>query len=107
LHKSKFDRNKSLAGKYGVHGIPNVVFADSWGRGLTFQLGFGSGTEDEIPEKIRFIPGNFSPVREAGNALEADDKNVDALHRLADFYQERKLYWQGTDFLKTHTKARN
>jgi thiol-disulfide isomerase/thioredoxin len=98
--KVNFDRNKPFAGKYGVRGIPNVVFTDPWGRGLTYQLGFSGTTEGEILEKIRFLPGDFSPIMQAGNALDADEKNLEALHKVADFYQERKLYWQGTDFLK-------
>jgi thiol-disulfide isomerase/thioredoxin len=99
--KVDFDRNKSLAAKYGVSGIPNVVFTDPWGRGIVNQLGFASATEGEILSKFEFIPTDFTPVLEAGNVLESDGKNLDALHKMWAFYQERKLYWQGTDFLES------
>lgn len=98
--KVNFDKDKSFASKYGVNAIPNVVFTDPWGRGLTYQRGFSSGTEAEILEKIKFLPKDFTSLKEAGNLLESDEKNLDALHRFAAFYQQRKFYWQATEFYK-------
>ncbi len=98
--KVDFDREKNLAGKYGINAIPNVVFTDPWGRGLLGQKGFGAGSEEEIFEKIRILPKDFSGLIEAGNALEKDSKDVNALHKFAAFYQERKFYWLGNEFYK-------
>lgn len=103
--KVNFDLEKSFAARYGVNAIPNVVFTDPWGRGLLGQRGFGAGTEAEILGKIKFLPKDFSSLREAGNKLEADDKNVDSLHQFAAFYQEQKIYWMGNEYYKRLIKV--
>src|SRR5215204_6567049 len=54
--KVDFDREKTLAARYDIKAIPNVVFTDPWGRGLGGQKGFGSSTENEILQKINFLP---------------------------------------------------
>jgi thiol-disulfide isomerase/thioredoxin len=102
--KVDFDRQKSFAAKYGISAIPNVVFTDPWGRGLLGQRGFGAGSEQEIFEKIRILPKDFSGLIEAGNALENDDKDVKALHKFAAFYQEQKFFWLGNEFYKKLVK---
>jgi thiol-disulfide isomerase/thioredoxin len=102
--KVDFDREKSFAGKYGINAIPNVVFTDPWGRGLLGQKGFGAGSEEEIFEKIRILPKDFSGLIEAGNALENDSKDVRSLHKFAAFYQERKFFWLGNEFYKKLVK---
>jgi len=102
--KVNLDRNKGFAGKYGVSAIPNVVFTDPWGHGLTNERGFGAATAEDILKKVKILPTDFAKIKDAGNILETDDKNLDALHTVADFYQERKLYWQGTEFLKRIVK---
>lgn len=92
---------KGLAARYGVSAIPNVVFTDPWGRSLSNQLGFlPATTEAQITEKIRYLPKDFTSVMAAGNTLEKNEKNVDALYQMADFYQERKFFWFGQEFLK-------
>ena len=96
--KVNFDTEKTFAAKYSIKAIPNVVFTDPWGRGLVGQKGFGAGTTTEILDKIKYLPKDFSSLRDAGNTLEADDKNLDALYQFAKFYQERKFYWLGNGF---------
>jgi thiol-disulfide isomerase/thioredoxin len=103
--KVDFDREKSFAAKYSINAIPNVVFTDPWGRGLLGQKGFGAGSEEEIFEKIRILPKDFSGLIEAGNALENDSKDVKALHKFAAFYQERKFFWLGNEFYKKLVKV--
>jgi thiol-disulfide isomerase/thioredoxin len=103
--KVDFDREKSFAAKYSINAIPNVVFTDPWGRGLLGQKGFGAGSEEEIFEKIRILPKDFSGLIEAGNALENDSKDVKALHKFAAFYQERKFFWHGNEFNKKLVKV--
>ena len=96
--KVNFDTQKTFAAKYQIRAIPNVVFTDPWGRGLLGQKGFGAGTDAEIVEKIKLLPKDFKTLRDAGNKLEADDKNLGALHSFAEFYQERKFFWLGNQF---------
>ena len=98
--KVNYDKEKVFARKYGISGIPNVVFTDPWGRGLLGQKGYGSGTDAEILEKVRILPKDYKSLVDAGNALAADEKNLDALHRFAAFYQEKKLFWIGNEYYR-------
>ena len=98
--KVDYDLEKGLRSKYGITAIPNVVFTDPWGRGLLGQRGFGAGTEGEIFEKIKLLPKDFSSLKDAGNALEANEKDLTALHQFAAFYQEQKLYWLGSEYYR-------
>ena len=102
--KVDFDKEKGLAGKYGINAIPNVVFADPWGRGLLGQRGFGAGSDTEIFEKIKVLPKDFSSLKEAGDTLEENEKDLNSLHQFAAFYQERKFYWLGTKFYEKLVK---
>ena len=96
--KVDFDREREFANLYGVRSIPNVVFTDPWGRGLLGQRGFGAVTDAEIFEKIKILPKNYSSLKDAGNKLEANEKDLDALYKFAVFYQEQKLYWFGNQY---------
>ena len=96
--KVDFDREKELAQQYGIRAIPNVVFTDPWGRGLLGQRGFGAGSDVEILEKIKLLPKSFSSLTDAGNKLEANEKDTEALYKFAVFYQEQKLYWLGNEY---------
>ncbi|HKP68124.1 MAG TPA: thioredoxin family protein [Pyrinomonadaceae bacterium] len=96
--KVDYDVEKEMRAKYRVNAIPNVVFTDPWGRGLLGQLGFSVKTEGEIFEKIKLLPKDFTSVRDAGNTLETDQKDLNALHQFAAFYQEKKLYWLGSEY---------
>ena len=98
--KVDYDLEKGLRSKYNITAIPNVVFTDPWGRGLLGQRGFGAGTEGEIFEKIKLLPKDFSSLKDAGNALEANEKDLAALHQFAAFYQEQKLYWLGSEYYR-------
>lgn len=98
--KVDYDKEKTLAAKYRITAIPNVVLTDPWGRGLLGQRGFGAGTEAEIFEKINILPKDFSSLKDAGNALEANEKDLNALHQFAAFYQERKLFWLGSEYYR-------
>ena len=96
--KVDFDREKDFSRLYGIRAIPNVVFTDPWGRGLLGQRGFGAGTDVEIFDKIKLLPKSYSSLKDAGNKLEANEKDVDALYKFAIFYQEQKLYWLGSQY---------
>jgi thiol-disulfide isomerase/thioredoxin len=98
--KVNFDTQKTLAAKYDIRAIPNVVLTDPWGRGLLGQKGFGAGTESEVIAKMKLVPTDFKELIDAGSKLEADEKNLEALHHFASFYQERKLFWLGNDYYR-------
>ena len=98
--KVDYDVEKDLRAKYRVNAIPNVVFTDPWGRGLLGQLGFSARTEGEIFEKIKILPKDYASLKSAGDALELNEKDLDALHQFAAFYQEKKLYWLGSEYYR-------
>lgn len=98
--KVDYDVEKAMRAKYRVNAIPNVVFTDPWGRGLLGQLGFSVSTEGEIFQKIKLLPKDFSSVKSAGDTLEVNEKDVNALHQFATFYQEKKLYWLGSEYYR-------
>ncbi len=97
--KLNFDSEKGLARKYYVSAIPNVVAADPWENGLTFSRGFGSNS-DLILARMKVVPKDFSPVKEAFEQLETDKKDIEALTKIAGFYNDRKFYYQSNEYAK-------
>lgn len=98
--KVDLDQNARLADKYGVSAIPNVVSTDSWGYGLAFHRGFGLKADAEIMEKLRAVPKDFSQIKEANDTIAADKNNLAALSKIADFYQQKKIYYLSSEFYK-------
>lgn len=96
--KIDYDYNITLVDKYGVRAIPTVVMTDSWGLGLNFHRGFAANAEKDIIEKLSFVPKNFSEIKDAGNLIEIDKNNIAALSKMAEFYQQRKFYFQSNEF---------
>ena len=96
--KVDYDHDTTLVDKYGVRAIPTVVMTDSWGLGLNFHRGFAANADKDIIEKLSFVPKNFSEIKDAGNLIETDKKNVAALSKIAEFYQQRKFYFQSNEF---------
>jgi len=92
--KVDYDNEKTLVDKYGVRAIPTVVMTDSWGLGLNFHRGFAASAGKDIIEKLSFVPKNFSEIKDAGNLIETDKNNIAALSKIAEFYQQRKFYFQ-------------
>lgn len=96
--KVHYDQNPTVANKYGVRAIPTVVMTDSWGLGLNFHRGFASNAGKDIIEKLGFVPKNFGEIKDAGNLLVTDKNNIAALTKIAEFYQQRKFYFQSNEF---------
>ncbi len=96
--KIDYDRNELLVNKYGVRAIPTIVMTDSWGLALDFHRGFAANADREIIEKLNLIPKDFSEITDAGNLIETGKKNIGALSKIAEFYQQRKFYFQSNEF---------
>lgn len=97
--KVDFDKEKGLAGKYGVAAIPNVLTTDPWGNGLNYSRGFGSNSDD-ILKRLRFVPKDFSPIKDANLQLETDKNDHAALVKIVEFYNQNKLYYQSNQYGK-------
>lgn len=96
--KVDVEKNKSLAEKYVVAALPNVILTDSWGNGVEFHRGFGINGVREITEKLLALPRDFSPIKEAHKIIASDKKNLKALSEIAGFYQQKKFYYLSSDF---------
>jgi thiol-disulfide isomerase/thioredoxin len=105
--KVDYDNEKTLVDKYGVRAIPTVVMTDSWGLGLNFHRGFAASAGKDIIEKLSFVPKNFSEIKDAGNLIETDKNNIAALSKIAEFYQQRKFYFQSNEFYSRLLKLEN
>lgn len=96
--KVDLEKNKSLADKYVVAALPNVIMTDSWGNGVEFHRGFGINGVREITEKLLSVPKDFSQITEAQRIIASDKKNLDALLKIADFYRQKKFYYLSCEF---------
>lgn len=97
--KVNFDREKSLARKFYVSAIPNVVTTDPWENGLNFSKGFG-GDGEKILARLIAVPKDFSSIKEAALRIDEDKKDIEALTKIAEFYKENKFYYLSGEFGK-------
>lgn len=88
------DKNVDLKRKYGVKGIPHITVADSWGEVISWHVGYGKNSAAEIIDKLNFVPKDFKEIKEAKALLETNSGNLAALAKIAEFYQQKKLYYQ-------------
>lgn len=96
--KIDFDHSKNLVSTYRVRAIPTILMTDSWGLGLNFHVGFGAGSENQIVEKLGSIPKSFSEIKDASKLLKSNKNNLAALAKIAEFYQQRKFYYQSNEY---------
>jgi thiol-disulfide isomerase/thioredoxin len=105
--KIDYDQNTTLVNKYGIRAIPTVMITDSWGLGLDFHRGFAANAGKDIIEKLSFVPKNFSEIKDAGNLIETNKNSIAALSKIAEFYQQRKFYFQSNEFYSRLLKLEN
>lgn len=98
--KVDFDQNKELKMKYGVRAIPNVTVIDPWGALFLSHVGFPKDGEQLIINKLTGVPKDFKGITEAKNLLETDRNNKVALARVAEYYQQQKLFYQSNEAYK-------
>ena len=90
-----FDRQKDLADRYRVYGIPMMVFTDPAGNILASHVGYASasrllGTMERIPE-------SFEAVRAPMRVLAEDPSDFGALIQAARFYLSKGLVLAAKD----------
>lgn len=88
------DKNVELKKQYGVRGIPHITIADPWGEGFVSHTGYGQNSDAAIIDKLGFIPKDFKEIIEAKKTLETNNNNLFALAKIAEFYQQKKLFYQ-------------
>lgn len=83
--KVDLDLNRSLAMKYGVRGIPNIMILDSWGNILHSSVGYKD--KKAISKMLNTFSINFSGINPAMKILESDSENVFSNLRVAQKFQ--------------------
>ena len=89
--KLDLDSEQSLAHRFGVSSIPNVVLTDPWGNKLKNSLGFGGDSGVTIA-KITDIPFDYSAIKTSYDKLEIDKNDAAALTAIADFYEQKRFF---------------
>lgn len=103
--KVDFDKERSLAGKYGVGAIPFVVFADPLGSLITFRRGLSKKNLSELNQIFNEMPKDFAVVKEAYKTLEVNKNDAAALLQIADFYTQSRMAMLGNDYYKRALKT--
>ena len=97
--KVDVDKEPRIRSKFGVGAIPHIIFIDPWGVVLTSFHGFGGNAPDvKALKTISVIPQDFSRISDAQNTLEKDKKDLAALYKVANFYNEKTFYLLSNDF---------
>jgi thioredoxin-like negative regulator of GroEL len=89
LVRVDFDKEKSLARRYGVDAIPTMVFVDPWGIEIGRIVGLQSSGEMVL--RFESVPGNFAAVAAYQSRLEKNGNDAEALVRIGAFYRSQKL----------------
>lgn len=96
--KLDYDKERSLAGRFRVRGLPYIAFADPIGNLITYRKGFGAEKADELNEVFNELPKDFSPLKRAYAAVELKKNDGPALLEIADFYQKSGMLILSNDF---------
>jgi thiol-disulfide isomerase/thioredoxin len=91
-----YDRQRGLASKQGVVGIPAVVVLDPWGRALARSTGYGDGSVKQIKNLLTLLPADFADAAPWVERVEKSSKDFEALRWLGQFYGRRN-FWVVSD----------
>lgn len=91
--KIDIDSNKSLAMKYGVKGIPNVLILDSWGNVLHSSVGYKD--KKQISKLLKSFSVDFTGVNQAMRILEKEVDNVYSNIRVGIKFQNASIDIEG------------
>ncbi|HEV7670866.1 MAG TPA: thioredoxin family protein [Thermoanaerobaculia bacterium] len=91
-----FDRQRGLALKQGVSGIPAVIVLDPWGRALARSTGYGDAIAQQIKNLLTNLPTDFAVAAPWVDRVEKSSKDFEALRWLGQFYGRRK-FWVVSD----------
>lgn len=103
--KVDYDNEKGLVNKYGVSGIPFVVFADPLGNMIAFRLGFSKKKMNELNSIFEEMPKDFSPLKKFYDDLELRKNDGIALLAVANAYRGAKMIRLSSEFYKKALKT--
>lgn len=85
-----FDRRQDLAWKYGIEGLPTIVFTDSYGEELFRHTGILDAKT--LAELLRALPADVSEVNRLRQILVKDKNNFAALSELGTNLRAASLF---------------
>ncbi len=103
--KLDYDKERRLAGRFRVRGLPYIAFADPIGNLITYRKGFGTKNADELKQIFTELPKDFSPIKQDYDAVESNKNDGLALLKIADFYQNAGMLVLSNDFYKRANRS--
>lgn len=103
--KINYDDEKKLVSRYNVAGIPFVAFTDPLGDIVTFRLGFGGKKASEINAIIKDMPTDFTSLKAAYEAIDANKEDGQSLLKIADFYRSTGMLKLSNEYYKRALKT--
>jgi len=92
VDSNHFDTNLS------VKTYPTVIFADSLGNEIFRRSGLIPARE--LFPLMKIFPASLSAVSELKKRIEIDDKDIDALHKMAQLYSTLRVWDMSSDYYK-------
>ncbi len=81
---------------FKVKTYPTVVFADPWGKEIFSRTGFIPA--NELLSLMKVLPMNFSVINELKKAIELDNQDIKALHKIAQLYSNMRVWDMSSEY---------
>lgn len=85
-----YDTSPAMSSRYGVEGIPSVIFLDPWGNLIGQTSGFDGPQLYE--DMMKSIPASFENAEKWGEILTGTPNDPEALSAMGRFYFEAGLF---------------
>ena len=81
---------------FKVKTYPTVVFADPWGKQIFSRTGFIPA--DELLSLMKVFPMTFSVINDLKKAIEIDNEDIEALHKMAQLYSKMRVWDMSSEY---------
>ncbi len=88
-----------------VKTYPTVVFTDPWGKEIFRRSGYISAKE--LLPLMKVFPTSFSVINELKKKIEINSKDIEALHKMAQFYSEMRVWDISSEYYKELLKLKD
>jgi len=98
------DRHKSIKNRYRIEVVPTLVFTDPWGGELARRTGYVP-----LPQMVSMMeawPSDFSGMKKWMELLEKDNKNLQGLFGMGEFYYKLDIPDLSNDYFKKALKTK-
>jgi len=97
------ERDRATSARYQVNAVPTLILTDPWGKVLGRREGYML-----IPAVTGFLaglPGDYSALRESGEALLRNSKDAKALCKFGFFYQQSGVFYLSDEYFNQGLKT--